>query len=341
MSFAKPLWLLLAIAISPQLVNANETRLTGSSRLATFQNAGNHYFALSVMPDQDADYPRPEAYEVVVVFDTSATQTGVVRIEGLEVLDELAATLPAGARLSLLACDVDTVILSDGLVAGSDPKWDTARARLQQRIPLGATDLGTAFRTAIKQFSPAPAQRTIVYIGDGVNRAHFLTSEEHRQLVSDLVEARVTVSALAIGPLVDVPTLAAFANQTGGIVLSREAIRESTQAIGRTLGLSTALPVLWVEQAKLPTAISSHFPQQFPPLRIDRDTVVVGKLGGEAIADPMDLQVTSAAQSLKLRVDVAPKQAIPTWAFWPPWLTRPLETAASLCLLWVPTDCGP
>ncbi len=323
MSFAKPLWFLFAVAILPQLASADDAPYSGASRMATFQDAGSHFFALSLLPDAEADFPRPESYEVVVVFDTSATQTGPVRLEGLEVLDELAATLPAGTSLSLLACDVETVELSEGLVASSDPKWETAVARLKKRIPLGATDLSSALRTAMKQFRSPTAQRTVVYIGDGVNRVNFLTSNEHRQLVDDLVEARVTVSSLAIGPMVDVPTLAAFANHTGGIVLSRNAIQESTQAIGRTLGLSAAMPVVWVENAKLPTALADHFPQRFPPLRLDRDTVIVGKVSGELTKADAGITGSITGQSVKLSFDIAPEASNPDMGF----LTAVVEKA--------------
>ena len=145
----------------------------GASRLATFQDAGNHDFALSAEPDSQADYPRAASYEVAIVFDTSATQTGLVRIEALEVLDELAATLPAGTRVSLLACDVETVLLSDGLVATTDPKWETA-VRVSKHFCLGATDLGIALRTAAQQLKGSRAQPHVsLYIGDGVNRFHF------------------------------------------------------------------------------------------------------------------------------------------------------------------------
>ncbi len=323
MSFAKPLWFLIAIAFVPQLARGEGPQSSGSSRMATFRDAGHHYFALSLLPDAEADYPRPAAYEVVVVFDTSATQTGPVRLEALEVLEELAATLPAGASVGLLACDVETVVLSDGLVASSDPKWDTAVARLKKRIPLGATDLGTALRTAMAQFSSTAAQRTIVYIGDGINRTNFLTSAEHRQLVDSLVDAQVTVSSLAIGPMVDMPSLAAFANQTGGVLLSRNAIQESTQAIGRTLGLSTAMPVMWVEEAVLPKSIAGHFPQRFPPLRIDRDTVIVGEVVGDAAAARMVVRGKVASEALEVAFDVAPEASHPDMGF----LTAVVEKA--------------
>ena len=122
-----------------------------------------------------------------------------------------------------------------------------------------------ALRSATEQFSnSASVQRTIVYIGDGMNRIQFLSPEEHRQLINDLANLRITVSSFLIGPAVDVATMAILSNHTGGVLYAREAIQESTQLIGRNLGLSAALPVLWVERAQLPDAITSHFPRQFP-----------------------------------------------------------------------------
>ncbi|MEZ6138600.1 MAG: hypothetical protein R3C53_27265 [Pirellulaceae bacterium] len=321
MSFAKPIMFLFACAVSPMLAGAADAvqsgaPIQGASRLATFQDAGHQYFALSVQPDEKANFPQASSYDVVVLFDTSATQTGLVRIEALEVLDELAATLPAGARASLMACDVETVDLSSGLLPTTDPKWDAAVARLKKRIPLGATDLGTALRTAAKQLSNTSGQRTIIYIGDGINRSHYLTSDEHRQLVNELVKSQISVSSLAIGPVVDVANLAALANHTGGIVLSRAAIEESTQAIGRSLGLSAAMPVVWVNQVKLPPALASYFPNQFPPLRIDRDSVIFGEIsGGLPASAPIAMSGSVAGKAVELSWSVEPEASNPDMGF--------------------------
>lgn len=281
MSFAKPLFVLLATVAAPLVGLAEQPSRNGessaASRLATFQDAGSYYFALSLQADPAADYALPDSYEVVVLVDTSATQTGPVRLESLEVVDELARSLPTSARAALLACDVDSVDLSGGLLATADAKWETAVARLKKRIPLGTTDLAGGLRAAAKLFSDPSATRTIIYIGDGINRTNLLTKTEHRQLVDELIAAKITVSSLAIGPMVDMASLAAIANQTGGVLLSRNEIEESTQAIGQHLAHSVSLPVVWVEEAKLPAALAAHFPQRVPPLRIDRDTVLVGQ----------------------------------------------------------------
>ena len=265
---------------------ADERRIDAESRWATFETGNNQYFAVSVQADPTGSYPRPEAYEIVVLMDTSATQTGPVRIESIEVLEELAASLPGNATVSLMACDVDTVDLSGGLVAASSDAWQTALARLQSRIPLGATDLSKAIRVASEQFQSPAAQKTIVYIGDGVNRKHFLNTNEHRQLVERLVNNQITLSSLAIGPIVDVATLAAFANQTGGVLYSRSEIQETTQAIGHNLGQSCLMPVVWVADSQLPEALRGHFPLQFPPLRADRDSVIVGLESGSVREGP-------------------------------------------------------
>jgi hypothetical protein len=178
MTFAKPLWAFLALATAPLAVLADPPRVGGASRWATFQDASDRYFALSLQADPTGDYPSAKAYEVVILADTSASQTGPVRFEGLEVVDELVASLPAGARVGLLACDVDTVDLGEGLMEPTEARWETAVARLKKRIPLGTTDLGKAFQTAASKFSASEAQRTIVYVGDGINRMHFLSSAE-------------------------------------------------------------------------------------------------------------------------------------------------------------------
>ncbi|HAC90170.1 MAG TPA: hypothetical protein DCF63_05980, partial [Planctomycetaceae bacterium] len=112
--------LALTVSLLPTLIVHAKT-VGGASRWATFQNESQHLYALSLQADAKADYPRPSRYEVVVMFDTSASQTGWVRQEGLEVLDELAITLPVGTLAGLVACDVQAVQLTQSLVAPSDP----------------------------------------------------------------------------------------------------------------------------------------------------------------------------------------------------------------------------
>ena len=316
-------WLLTLAAISSvfqlscsQPGWAEERRIDAQSRWATFDSGTDAYFAVSVQADPTGSYPQPQgSFEVVAVMDTSATQTGPVRLESLEVLEELAASLPSNAKISLLACDVDTVDLSNGLVAPNSDQWRMANARLQQRIPLGATNLGKALETAAEQFSDQPSQRTIVYIGDGVNRTQFLDSAKHRGLVDKLVDNRITFSALAIGPVVDVATLAAFANHTGGLLYSRSEIQETTQAIGHNLGQSCLMPVVWIEEAKLPARCKHIFRNEFPPLRVDRDTIIVGRCSDDPQAGEVVLRGVSAGQAVVVRGKAVPEASHPDMGF--------------------------
>lgn len=111
--------------------------------------------------------------------------------------------------------------MSTGLVAATNPAWDSAVSKLKKRTPLGATDLAQALRTASKMFGNEPSvQRTIVYIGDGVNRQGFLTQPQQRELIGSLVNSRISISTFLIGPVVDVPTVASIVNQTGGVLYS-------------------------------------------------------------------------------------------------------------------------
>ena len=315
MLFTRPL-LVIAFAMLPLASFASQPLVEGKSRWATFKNvAGENYFALSLQAVQDL--PTAGQVEVVVIVDTSASQTGPVRLESIEVLNELAANLPLNAKVSLLACDVQTVELSGGLVGATDSKWESAVARLQKRIPLGTTDLTLALRTALAQFSQAVAQRTIIYIGDGLNRSHLLTAVEYRQLIDDLVKRQVSVSSLAIGPVVDIANLAALANNSGGILLSREEFEESTQAIGRLLGASVSLPVVWPTSVEAPKALATFFPTKLPPLRLDRDSIVIGQSQADAEAGKFVVRGTAAGKEVELMWVVKPEASNPDLGFLP------------------------
>jgi hypothetical protein len=325
---------LLSLVITPVLLAVEEAQSnpsSGESLWMTYQEEDQRLYAICLQPSERLDYPRPSGYEVVVLFDTSASQTGWVRREALEVLEEFSATLPVGTKMALIACDVESVHLTGDLVAPTDPEWAVAVSALRRRIPLGTTDLGGALRTAVDLFSDGDGiQKTIVYIGDGVNRHQLTTEDQHRQLISDMVASRISISSLAIGPFVDVPTLAALANHTGGVLFSRQSIQESAQLIGRNLGISVATPVVWVDAIQLPETVASHFPAQFPPLRIDRDSVIIGHLEvsdqGETrlTAGRIELVGSVAGNAMELQWNLEPQASDPDMGF----LTALVDRAA-------------
>ncbi len=83
---------------------------------------GTAYYALSLSPNVDV---KPAANrEIVILFDTSASQTSVFREKGLAALAALNAGLDRGDRVRLFAVDLDAVPLTADFVAPRSAEMD-------------------------------------------------------------------------------------------------------------------------------------------------------------------------------------------------------------------------
>ena len=139
---AKQLCVLVATLVVPMLgASAAQPTVGGTSRWATFDAPEAGYFAVSVQPDPKAAVPLPERHEIVLLVDTSASQTGLVRLESFEAIDELLNGLPINAGVGVVACDIKAVALSKALVAPGSPELAAAVDRLKNRVPLGVTSV--------------------------------------------------------------------------------------------------------------------------------------------------------------------------------------------------------
>ncbi len=257
---------------------------------------GTGYFALSLTPS--ITVAEPEGRDVVVLFDTSASQAGPFREKGLAVLEELLRDLPVGDRVQLFAVDLDSVPMTKGFAGPQSEEMRTAVAALQQRVPLGSTDLPVALETVVRAFgggssdsgsgngvnggntstSGDEGRRSLaaVYIGDGMSVANLLDVQEFRKLLGELAVKRIAVSSMAVGPRLDANLLAALANQTGGmLVIDGENV--AAQPAGLYLAKAVRGVVLWTTDVKWPAALADVVQHQLPPLRLDRDTVVIGR----------------------------------------------------------------
>jgi len=124
-----------------------------AARLATYQNAtGDTYFALSISPTKPL--PVADAHDVVVLIDTSATQSGAYRTQSLETLGALVAALGENDRIQLVAVDTRPVPMTSGFVAPNSPEMKAAVAKLSKRAPLGATDMSKALDYIASAYSP-------------------------------------------------------------------------------------------------------------------------------------------------------------------------------------------
>ena len=132
----RPIARAVPVAPTPRRLTRTEPRVD------TYVAAdGTAYFAVSLSPNV-ARGRKPSACDVVILFDTSASQTSVYRDKALaRRCRRYLAGLRRGDRVQLMAVDLEAVPLTDGFVAPQSDEMEQAVAALKRRAPLGATDM--------------------------------------------------------------------------------------------------------------------------------------------------------------------------------------------------------
>ncbi len=256
-----------------RLENPQETRL------ATFDDAtGETSFALSLRPQ--LDMTSSFASDVVIFVDTSASQIGLYQRDSLAVLEQMLHRLGANDRVKIYAIDTESVAMVNSFVAADSKEIAVALQKLKQRTPLGATDLAESLSSIVGEFDAPSAgrNRSVVYIGDGISRAGLLTQARFQRVVRDMATKRISFSAYAIGPQRNFEVLAAIANQLGGNIFidsdDPNAVKIGAEGLAQTVHGG----IFWPKAPELPNAIAEIYPTTIPPLRTDRDTIVIGTL---------------------------------------------------------------
>ncbi len=177
-----------------------------------------------------------------------------------------------------MAIDLQAVPMSDGFVQPGSSELGSAVAELEARTPLGATDMPAGLRQAADAFSVSNRARSIVYIGDGISLANLPTTDKLKAVVDRLVEKRISVSSFATGLRCNVEFLAVLANHSGGSMFL-DGPSVSPQMAGQGLLTIARGSVVWPSKVELPKSATESYPTRFPPLRFDRDSVVLGTIG--------------------------------------------------------------
>ena len=300
-------WIVLPVTLVAVGVLMDRSVLGADSitaRLDTFTSPdGASSFALSVKPAELA--PTTTARDIVVLFNTSASQTGDYRAKALDALKGFLAGLNAGDRVRLVAVDLHAIPLSKKFVAPNSKEMEAALAELDARVPLGATDMAKAIEAVVDSYrGESKNARAAVYIGDGRSAAHFLEADEFQKLSGRLADSRIPVSSYAIGGRLDQQLLGALAVQSGGAVIL-ESDTPGKEA-GHSLATAADATVLWPTAVVWPAEMTEVFPKRMPPLRSDRETIVLGTLKGK---DPLkfEIDVAGAAGPEKMAMTVSPR----------------------------------
>ncbi len=284
--FLRSISLPLATVLGMALTMTARTQLLGreTARLDGFTQAdGSNVFALTLKPS--AGHPVPwvgvaaqTARDVVILVSTAASQTGDYRAKSLATLQSALSKLDPNDRVKLVAFDLNVARLTPGFVAPHSPQMAAALRALDQRTPLGSCDLEKALDTAAKSFAnDSKSARAVAYIGDGSSRANILAVDQLDRVVNDLVAQRAPVVVFGIGPQIEEQMLGILASRTGGVVVP-ESTAKDADFYGTRLARAVHGSVLWPKSGATVKWLDGMdvYPKTFPPLRSDRDTVVVG-----------------------------------------------------------------
>ncbi len=255
--------------------------------------SGETSFAL-VLEGKSTDQTRRQR-DHIILFDTSASQTGEHRADALAVLDAFVKALPAGDQVRLYGIDVKAQEFTSGFVAAQSEDAQRAVQRLARRAPLGATDLGQGLEAALAAVR-AERPASVVYVGDGMSSLKLIPEADMQKLVDRLQASRVPFNAYAVGPRKDLALLGLLANWSGGVVAVDD--KDATSEVaGAKLADAATVNVFYPTKSVIEPAQAKLFPNRPLPVRGDREVVLLGK--GLV---PTSLTLSDGKQSLNWKV---------------------------------------
>ena len=285
------------LALSLAIFGVTVTSVSAAPSLADLgtytQESGKTYFALSLTPPAAAQQDQPR--DVVILFNTSASQAGPYRDTALAAVEACIAKLHPQDRVQIFAADLQARPITNKFWTAGSPELRAALEALRRESPLGATDMENVLRTAVARFEKdQPNARVLLYIGDGRSSANLIGNDVFSGLVTALTGAKIAVSSYAIGPQINGQFLAALSNQTGGNLYVAEQVARANDAekitdarandenvrrgasVGAQMANWVRAAVYWPTAATWPAELGQVYPKAMPPLRADRDTIVIG-----------------------------------------------------------------
>jgi hypothetical protein len=300
---------------------------------------GTSYVAVGL---RGVPIPSTATTEVVFLVDTSASQVGQTRHDTLATLLATIGNLPENAQVQILAMDVETESLTGGFVPNGSAELKTALAKLQRRVPLGATDMGKGLETAKKTFAGRnlDARRAVVYFGNGRSMAKTVDISLFEKEVNDYVAARIPFTACAVGIGTNLGLIGAFTNQTGGNLIDMNAqiqagkdsalvkaldwvLENKEKNRDKVVELPNFIPIFGKQIADSITATivwsypdSYAFPEEWEvypktlqPIRSDRETILVGRTNAEKLSSfTLKLKGATPGNEMDLAWNFVPNQ---------------------------------
>ena len=272
------IWLLATVAICVAASVSEATDATVTMTRTTHQDeSGPAVTAVGLQATGTSG--ETAATRICVLVDTSASQSGAIQQQSLEVVRGLLGNVRPHDRILLAAADITFAsLMTDFAQAQSNAVID-AQNTLANRTPLGNTNLLEVLRAALESLQAESGPAAILYIGDGPGLTGILP-EDFAITIAALRESRISFSAVTTGTKVNWPCLAALAAGTGGNVVQPNTSLTTTQA-GELMAPRLVAPILWPEDQTLSVESSTKekasamLPLRMPPLRHDRESFVL------------------------------------------------------------------
>ena len=138
-------------------------------RLVSHRRGEDGYFLVLFDAPTDASgigAVSDDPVELLLMADTSGSLYGPARREQLAFLEALLGSLGPNDRFNLLTCDVVTRWAFSSSMPATLENQEQALRFVEEREPLGWTDLDRAFEEAARR---AAADTQVVYVGDGIS----------------------------------------------------------------------------------------------------------------------------------------------------------------------------
>jgi len=245
--------------------------------------SGDGFFAASILPaasDSLLAATRQADADVVLIIDTSASQMGEYRRDSMAAVRTVCEQLDTNDRVRLFAADVKPTDLSGKFGSATASLTSAAVEKLGKRLPLGNTNLVSALDAARTALVAEPSNRTrsVIYVGDGASLEASADRKRFEALIDALRADHISVHSIVIGPTTHVEIPAILANQTGGVLGiadNREGARPVD--IARAVGKSSTVSPIWLKSTKLLDGMQTVQKDRLPPLRLDRDSILLGR----------------------------------------------------------------
>jgi len=221
--------------------------------------------------------------DLLVLADTSGSMLGAPTTTMLQLIEALLSALGPKDRFNLLTCDTQVRTAFGQPVAAGDESRAHALAFIEERHPLGWSNLDLAFAEA---FARADGSTHIVYVGDGIVTQGETDPGEFVSRISRLHKGRGIVHTLVPGSTQEPLIVRGLSRLGSGSTRTISAGLDPAQAAHELLREISRPAVKDLKVTFSGIEVAAVHPAEIPNLPEGAQSIVVGRYNLKSVADP-------------------------------------------------------